>query len=245
MPDAAEVLRDARRLVVLSGAGLSTESGIPDFRSPGGIWTRFDPDEFRYDRFLADPDGFWAAREKLMAALDLPRARPNPAHDALARASRSERYRGHVTQNIDGLLDVAGHAAPKLVEIHGSARKVRCIACLRFFPHGADDGTARRCPECGGRLKPGSVLFGEPMPERELAQAEAWAREADAMLVVGSRLEVWPAAGLPDLALARGARLVIVNRDPTRLDEDADAVVHAPLGDALPGILAAAGFLRP
>ena len=127
---AARVLEDARRLVVLSGAGVSTESGVPDFRSPGGVWETFDPSDFEYGRFLADPEGFWMLRARLMDALALDRARPNPAHDALADASRSTRFLGHVTQNIDGLFAQAGHAAEKLVRVHiaSSARRSRHAA---------------------------------------------------------------------------------------------------------------------
>lgn len=246
---AAGILREARRLVTVSGAGLSTESGVPDFRSKGGVWDAFDPDEFHYHRFLHDPAGFWRMRAKLMAALDLDRARPNPAHDALAAASRSPRYLGQVTQNVDGLLTDAGHAPEKLVEVHGSARTVRCLSCARFFPY----GTARaevergalppRCPACGGALKPGTVLFGESLPEGAFDTALAWARTADVLLVVGSSLVVHPVASLPAVAVERGARLVLVNGSPTDYDPDADAMVRGKAGEVLPHILREAGFL--
>lgn len=236
---AAEALRDARRLVVLTGAGVSTESGIPDFRSKGGIWDRFDPDEFRYERFLHDPRGFWELRAKLVDALDLANVKPNPAHAAIAAASRSERLLGHVTQNIDGLFQAAGHAEAKLVEIHGSARKVRCIACARFFPQERIplDVLPPACPACGDLLKPGTILFGETLHAPDLARAEDWFARADAVLVVGSSLVVHPAAALPALALARGAKLVVVDRDATPYDAEADALVRASAGDAVPIIL--------
>lgn len=252
MPDdlsrAVSALRDARRLVVLSGAGLSTESGIPDFRSPGGVWARFDPDEFHYHRFLADPVRFWQDRARLMEALDLENARPNPAHDALADASRSPRYLGHVTQNVDGLLHAARHEPEKMVEAHGSARTVRCIACLRFFPYESARVAVEagrlppRCEACGGILKPGTVLFGEGMPEEAFARAEEWARHADAMLVVGSSLVVWPVAALPATALERGARLVIVNASPTPYDAQADSVLRGKAGEVVPRLLRDAGL---
>ena len=248
---AHHVLQGARRLVVLSGAGLSTESGIPDFRGSGGVWERFDPDEFHYHRFLGDPAGFWRMRAKLMEALDLDSARPNAAHRALAVASLSPRYLGHVTQNIDGLLGHAGHAPGKTVEAHGSARTVRCIRCERFFPYEAARAEVERgaipprCPECReGVLKPGTVLFGESLPMDAFERALDWARTCDVMLVVGSSLVVHPVAALPGVAVDRGARLILVNDAPTPYDAQADAVVRAKAGEVLPGLLAGAGFVQ-
>lgn len=240
---AADALRDTRRLVVLTGAGVSTESGIPDFRSPGGVWSRFDPGDFEYGRFLRDPSGFWRLRAKLMEALDLDRVRPNAAHEAIARASGSTRFLGHVTQNIDGLFSLAGHAEEKLLEIHGSARTVRCIRCLAFFPYEAARAAVERgelppaCASCGGALKPGTVLFGEQLPEDALDRAASWMDVADAVLVVGTSLVVHPVAALPGIALDRGARLVIVNEAATSYDAHADAVVRAKAGDAVPRLL--------
>jgi len=248
LDDATRLLRDATRLVVLTGAGVSTESGVPDFRGNGGIWTKFDPSDFQYDRFLRDPRGFWELRARLMQALDLANVRPNPAHDALARASRSPRVVGHVTQNIDGLFHVAGHEPGKLVEVHGSARSVRCIGCSAFFPYEVARAAVERgelppqCPDCRGALKPGTILFGETLHAPDLRRAQEWFERADAVLVVGSSLVVQPVSGLPALALARGARLVIVNRDTTPYDDEADAVVRASAGEAVPAMLRAAGL---
>ena len=245
---AGDVLAGARRLVVLTGAGVSTESGIPDFRSPGGVWDRFDPSEFEYARFLRDPAGFWRLRGKLMEALDLDRVRPNPAHEAIAAASASMRFVGHVTQNIDGLFHEAGHVPEKLREVHGSARSVRCVACGVFFPYEVARERVERgdlpppCPECGGALKPGTVLFGEALPEDALDEALVWMRHADAVLVVGSSLAVHPVAALPNVALDVGASLVIVNRSPTSYDPMADAVVREAAGRAVPELLRRAGF---
>lgn len=246
---AIDALRDARRLVVLTGAGVSTESGIPDFRSSGGIWTRFDPRDFEYARFLRDPRGFWELRAHLMEALDLDRARPNAAHEALSIASRSPRFLGHVTQNIDGLFGAAGHAAENLVEVHGSARTVRCIACSQFFPYATARAAVEageippRCVACGGALKPGTILFGEALHAPDLWSAQEWMQRADAVLVAGSSLVVHPVAALPQLALARGARLVIANREPTPYDAEADVLVREPLASALPAVLAGAGLM--
>lgn len=248
---AIDVLRGARRLVVLTGAGVSTESGVPDFRSTGGIWERFDPSEFHYERFLRDPAGFWHLRAKLMEALDLANAKPNPAHRAIAQASHSGRFMGHVTQNIDGLFHDAGHMREKLVEVHGTARKVRCTACQRFFDYDVARGSVDAgrvpppCPECGGHLKPGTVLFGEQLPEHALDTAAVWMRHADAVLVVGSSLVVYPVAALPTVALDTGAALVLVNESPTSYDGMADAVVRGKAGAVVPALLDAAGFNTP
>jgi NAD-dependent deacetylase len=248
--DAASLLADARRLVVLTGAGVSTESGVPDFRSKDGIWSKFDPDEFRYERFLDDPAGFWRMRAKLMAELRLDDVKPNPAHEAIARASRSGRFVGHVTQNIDGLFHDAGHMSEKLVEIHGSARKVRCVSCHAFFPYDVARESVERgelpphCPDCSGALKPGTVLFGESLPENALDQAAVWMRHADVVLVVGSSLVVHPVAALPAAALDTGAALVIVNEAETSYDGHADAIVREKAGAAVPRLLGHAGFLH-
>lgn len=248
---ALDVLRDARRLVVLTGAGVSTESGVPDFRTPGsGVWERFDPGEFHYERFLRDPAGFWHLRAKLMEVLDLKNARPNPAHAAIARASASGRFVGHVTQNIDGLFHDARHVPEKLVEVHGTARKVRCVACRAFFPYDVARQAVEAgrvpppCPACGGNLKPGTVLFGEELPGHALDTATVWMRHADAVLVVGSSLTVYPVAALPTVALDTGAALVLVNATPTGFDAMADAVVRERAGAVLPTLLAGAGFLE-
>lgn len=245
---AAGLLGDARRLVVLSGAGVSTESGVPDFRSPGGIWSRFDPNDFSFDKFVDDPARFWQLRAKLMLALDLDNVRPNPAHEAIARASASPRFLGHVTQNIDGLFHEAGHADEKLVEIHGSARTVRCLDCLGFFPFEVAREQVERdelppaCPTCGGSLKPGTVLFGEQLPRDALARAAEWTRHTDCVLVVGSSLSVYPIAALPQEALDGGASLVIVNDGATSYDGMADAVVRGKAGKIVPDVLRRAGF---
>ena len=247
---AADVLREARRLVVLTGAGVSTESGVPDFRSAGGIWEKFDPMDFQYDRLLDDPARFWTLRARLMAAFDIDNARPNPAHDAIARASKSEKFLGHVTQNIDGLFQMAAHDEGKLVEIHGSARTVKCLACARSFPYETARAEVERgaipplCDACGGVLKPGTILFGEMLPTDALAQAEEWMAHADAVLVVGSSLQVYPAAALPAVAVRRGAYLVIVNDAATPYDGEADAVLREKAGVAVPRLLRDAGLTR-
>lgn len=246
---AARTLAESRRIVFFTGAGLSTESGIPDFRSEGGIWTRFDPGEFQYDRLLVDPARFWRLRAKLMEALDLERVEPNAAHRAIAEAEESGRVHGVITQNIDGLHQRAGTSPEKLVEIHGSASRVRCLECDAWFPYevARQEVEAGRvpppCPACGGVLKPGTVLFGERLPEVAMERAANMTRTCDAFVVIGSSLSVWPAAGYPADAVRRGARLLIVNRDPTPFDTEAHHVLRGSAGEVVPRVLGEAGLL--
>ena len=225
---AAELIRRAQRAVALTGAGISTPSGIPDFRSSGsGLWHRFDPMQvaslaaFRYH-----PERFFAwVRPLAEHILD---AEPNPAHYALARLEAAGRLRGVITQNIDGLHRKAGSV--RVLEIHGHLRQATCVECFRRFPSGrliehfAMTGEIPRCPTCGGVLKPDIVLYGEQLPFREVQEAKALIDESDLLLVVGSSLEVTPAAVFPVQALNAGAHLIIVNREPTYLDERADAI---------------------
>jgi len=242
---ACDLVASSRRIVFFTGAGLSTESGIPDFRSPGGLWTRFDPSEFHIERFRADPRRFWELRGRLMEALDLPRVRPNPAHEAIAALERTGRVRAVVTQNIDDLHEKAGTSPERLLKIHGSATLVRCTGCERFFPFATAEADLKAgrvpptCRECGGVVKPGTVLFGEALPEDLLARAFEAARQCDLVVVVGSSLQVWPAAGIPEAAVEAGARLLIVNRDPTPLDPVADVVLRGAAGELLPSLAAA------
>ena len=240
--EAAEILGAARDLVVLTGAGVSTESGIPDFRSPGGLWTRYDPRELTFDRFCASAETrrlYWEMGQELYPVLRA--AQPNPAHRVLAAFERRGTLRRIVTQNVDGLHQRAGSSDAKVIEIHGTALVVGCLSCgerqdreavqARF----AAGETDLRC-NCGGLLKPATISFGQAMPERETTMAFADAAAADVFLVVGSSLVVYPAAGLPRAALENGARLVIVNREPTPYDPVADLVVHTDAGPALAAV---------
>jgi NAD-dependent deacetylase len=239
---AAERIGAARRLVVLSGAGISTESGIPDFRSPGGIWSRYDPNEFTFQRFCGRAETrrrYWEMGASLYPLLR--DAEPNAAHRALAALERRGGLRRIVTQNIDGLHQRAGTSAEKIIEIHGTALVVACLTCggrrdrdqvqARFAAGDADP----HC-ECGGLLKPATISFGQAMPERETAQAFADAAAADVFLVVGSSLVVFPAASLPGTALEHGADLVIVNREETPYDGNATVVLHGSAGALLGAI---------
>lgn len=254
MPAAAltRFLTDARALVVFTGAGVSTESGIPDFRSPGGVWTRYDPRELTFSRYVASAEvraTSWAMRRELFAS----GARPNAAHRSIAELELAGRSVGVITQNIDGLHVAAG--SPTVVEIHGTAREVGCIGhAPRAAPEGcgfrADTTWAfdaidagdpdPRCPACGGLVKSATISFGQAMDPTSLIAAEDLVAAADAMLVVGSSLVVHPAAGLPDVAAARGIPLAIVNDEPTPSDPLADVVVRGRAGEVLPAAVAAA-----
>jgi len=241
----ARLIAASSKIVAFTGAGVSTESGIPDFRSPGGIWDRYAP--IQYQEFLASAE---ARRETWRRGLQtypvVAAASPNPAHLALAMLEQQGKLLGVVTQNIDGLHLAAGHAPERVIELHGNAHGVRCLQCDDF----ADRDTVHArviageeeppCRTCGGILKPTTVSFGEPMPRRPLTRAEALMRESDVVLVVGSTLVVHPAAGLPALAVRTGAKLAIVNQSSTPLDGLAAVLVRGNAGAVLPQAVALA-----
>ncbi|GIG87450.1 SIR2 family NAD-dependent protein deacylase [Plantactinospora endophytica] len=247
--DAVEIpdwCRDVRRVAVLTGAGISTDSGIPDYRGPDGVWTR-DPklaDAFTRDRFMADPQvraRFWHTYLGHAAW----RAEPNAAHRALAELDRAGLAVRILTQNVDGLHQLAGIAPRKVLELHGSMRSVVCTGCrarsdaqatLDRVAAGESDPT---CRDCGGILQLGVVLFGQYLDEDVLDQARRIAAASQLLLAVGSSLLVEPAASLCEVAVRAGARLVVVNRDPTPYDGLAAEVVREPIGTALPRIAAA------
>lgn len=227
----------ARRIVAFTGAGISTESGIPDYRGPGGVWERNAPPTLRdFRENLETRRRYWLERR-----VNYPMLRdtqPNAGHLALARLQQAGLLRAVITQNIDGLHQKSGIASETTYELHGNAHVVRCLDCRSTWP--ADEIQARLdaeplpvCEVCGGPLRAATVLFGESMPERPLRQAIAVANQCDLMLVVGSSLVVQPAARIPEVAVAAGARLAIVNRDPTPLDDLADVVVRGGAGQVL------------
>ena len=242
---AAHLLAGAERIVVFSGAGISTESGIPDFRSPGGLWTRYDPRQLGFRRYVTDPATrrlAWRLRRELHH-LD---ARPNPAHLACVRLAEAGRLAGVITQNIDGLHVDAGLPAGLVCEVHGTGRQFVCLACGDRGPMGEavarveageDDPACRRC---GGIIKAATVSFGQRIPADVWARAEALTEACDAFVAVGSSLVVQPAAGLPRKAGRLGIPLVIVNREPTPLDDLAGAVLHGEAGTLLPALVEAA-----
>ena len=236
---AAELIAASHHAVALTGAGVSAESGIPTFRGAGGLWTKYDPVKVSsIDSFLADPASYWmVSKERGAVALA---AWPNAGHKALAEMEAAGHLVAVITQNTDGLHRDAGSS--HVIELHGSGRTVECLECGRREPRA--DVQARlgvemppRCPDCGSTfLKPTVVLFGEPMPADAINEAFELARQADVMLVVGSSLVVYPAADVPIVALRSGARLVVVNAEPTPFDRFAEVVIHGRSGEVLPQI---------
>jgi NAD-dependent deacetylase len=231
----AELIEAHGPCVVLTGAGISTESGIPDFRSPTGVWAQYDPMEYAtIDAFLEDPVKVWDFYGKRLAMLDS--AQPNDGHRALAELENRGWVRAVVTQNIDRLHERAGSRA--LVEVHGSIRTSSCLACGTVVPF-AEVVTllpVPACPSCGRILKPDVVMFGELLPEAAIARATQLASQAGVLLVVGSSLEVYPVAGLPLETLAAGGALAIVNRGSTPFDARALVTIDGGAGETLRGL---------
>jgi NAD-dependent deacetylase len=232
-------LTNSKLAVAFTGAGISTESGIPDFRSPGGVWATSQPVPF--DDFLAGAEAryeYW--RQKAASHADFMASRPNAGHLALARWQQIGLLSRVITQNIDGLHEAAGSA--EVLELHGSAKYVSCLDCEARFD--ADpwvqrflaDDKVPECPECGGRLKHATISFGQMLPQMVLEQSIALCGQADVCLAIGSSLVVEPAASLPRLAKQSGAKLVIINRDPTPQDAAADIVIRAAIGETLTAI---------
>jgi NAD-dependent deacetylase len=242
----ADLLRSSERAVVLTGAGISVPSGIPDFRSPGtGLWETVDPMEVAHiDAWRRDPDRFWSFyAERFASLVD---RRPNEAHLALAELEGRGLVRGVITQNVDRLHRLAG--TRRLVEVHGSIEWSVCLQCggrvpldrvLRLLRSG--DGSAPECEACIAPLKPDVVLFGELLPERPLAEAHELALDADLMLCVGSSLEVYPVAGLPAVTRGAGGRLALITQGVTPYDTDADVKLSGDVVTELRAVLAALG----
>jgi len=229
---------EASVIVPFTGAGISTECGIPDFRSPGGIWTKMRPIDF--SDFLASQEARDESWRRRFAMQDqFGGARPGRGHQALASLYRAGKSPGVVTQNIDNLHQVSGIASEHVVELHGNTTYATCLDCAaryelpwvkRFFDA---SGRAPSCTSCGGHIKTATVSFGQAMPEREMQRAEELTRSADLFIAIGSSLVVWPAAGFPLMAKRNGASLVIINRDPTEFDDIADLVVRHDIGEVL------------
>ncbi|MDI7275853.1 MAG: NAD-dependent deacylase [Anaerolineae bacterium] len=237
---AAALVVEAKRAVVLTGAGISTPSGIPDFRSPGtGLWEKIEPEAVAsLSGFLRDPAAFCSWLRPLLSQIVY--AEPNPAHRALAALERAGLVRIIITQNIDGLHQKAG--SRQVLELHGNLRQATCLRCHHQMPAaGLIEGllasaAVPRCPECGGIIKPDVVLYGELLPVDVLTRAEEEATACDLMWVVGSSLAVAPASFLPQYAAAHGASLLITNREPTPLDSLADLVLRDDVAELLPAI---------
>lgn len=239
----AELVAGARRAVALTGAGVSVPSGIPDFRSAGsGLWRKVNPVEVAHiDAFRRDPERFWEFYGERFAALR--DKRPNPAHDALAELERRGLIRGVITQNIDRLHRAAG--SRRVIEVHGSIERSVCLACRRevglerVLELLSEGQRPPLCEACVRPLKPDVVLFGELLPERAMAEAQALSAEADLMLCVGSSLEVYPVAALPELTLASGGRLAIVTQGPTAYDDRAAVRLAGDVAEELREVMSA------
>jgi NAD-dependent deacetylase len=239
-----ERIRDARDVVVLTGAGISTDSGIPDFRGPNGVWTK-DPGaekQSTLQHYLSDPE---VRRRAWRNRADSPmfEAEPNAGHLSLAELDRSGRLHTLITQNIDGLHQRAGVTPSRVVEIHGNVREWACLTCgargpmadaLERVRRGEDDPP---CPQCGSIIKSATISFGQALVPEDIARAEEAALAADVFLAIGSTLQVYPAAGVVPLAKKAGAFLVIVNDQPTPFDGIADVVLREPIGEVLPALV--------
>jgi NAD-dependent deacetylase len=233
-----ELIDKSRRSVVFTGAGISTESGIPDFRSPGGIWTKYKPIDFR--EFMASAEmrkESW--RRKFAADPVMKAAQPNKGHFAVAKWVAAGKVASVITQNVDGLHQRAGVPDEKVIELHGNATYAACLDCkkryeLESIQHiFAQEETLPVCDECTGIIKTATISFGQAMPVDEVQAAEEETLVCDLFLAIGSSLVVYPAAGFPALAKRNGAKLVIINRDPTSLDSIADLVLNCEIGTAL------------
>ena len=231
-----ETVEDASVIVPFTGAGISTECGIPDFRSPGGIWTKYRPIPF--EEFMASQEArnkSW--RRRFAMAEELGAARPGRGHRALASLYRAGKVPAVVTQNIDNLHQDSGIAPEHVVELHGNTTYARCLDCAERYELAwvrgrmdAANGCAPDCPACGGYVKTATISFGQTMPDAAMQRAQDLTLSCDLFLAIGSSLVVWPAAGFPLLAKRNGAQLVIVNREPTEFDDIADLVVREDIG---------------
>jgi NAD-dependent deacetylase len=233
-----ELVNAARVIVPFTGAGISTECGIPDFRSPGGLWTRYQPIPF--DQFMASAamrDESWRRRFAMEAQFST--ARPGRGHVALASLHGVGKIPAVITQNIDNLHQVSGFAADKVVELHGNTTYATCLDCGRRHELAwvrerfEADGRAPGCDSCGGFVKTATISFGQAMPEDAMRRAQALAAGCDLFLAIGSSLVVWPAAGFPMMAKKSGARLIVLNREPTDFDDMADLVIRSDIGQTL------------
>jgi NAD-dependent deacetylase len=237
-------LRDARQIVVLTGAGISTESGIPDFRGPQGVWTKNPAAEktATLQYYVRDPDVRRLAWKNRLES-EMWAAQPNAGHRALAELERRANLHTLVTQNVDGLHQAAGSSPERMVEIHGTVHSAKCLICewrgsmeevLDRVRAGEDDP---ECLECGGILKSATISFGENLVPADLIRAQVAAADADLFLAAGTTLTVHPAAGLPEIALQNGARLVIFNAQETPYDDLASAIRREQLGEVLPAVV--------
>jgi len=233
----ADLIFGSNRIVVFTGAGISTESGIPDFRSPGGIWSKYDPNLFTWQHFLHDEEARKLHWKVLCDDEFIPRdVKPNPAHYAIADLEQMGKLDCVVTQNVDYLHEDGGSYPGTVLHLHGTMSRARCIKCSQLYPmdevrQWIEQGVeVPECPDCNGLLKPDAVFFGEALPEHELNESQRRAQNCDLCIVIGSSLVVYPAAMIPRYAVQSGAKIAIINRDRTDLDSYADVCIHKSAG---------------
>jgi NAD-dependent deacetylase len=229
-------IRESDEIVVFTGAGISTESGIPDFRSPGGIWTRYQPVTFQ-EYMTSESARIEAWKRRLDGWEQYRSAKPNVGHYFVQALGVKEKLIGLITQNVDGLHSMAGLTDDKIVELHGSNRKILCMSCTKEFEPEpiinslVGDFASPKCDACGGILKSATVSFGQAMPEQAMRIAQGWTEQANVFIVMGSSLQVQPAASFPVMAKRNGALLAIINREEGPLDGMADFVHHGAIGE--------------
>jgi len=244
----AQLIVESQKTIVFTGAGISTESGIPDFRSPGGIWSRYDPEDFTIQKFLSGP----AARKTIWKMSTesglLTEAEPNLAHYAIAELYQLGKLDCVITQNIDNLHQKAGVPDDRVFELHGNMGWVVCLSCRRRFPmpevlQKIKEGIeVPDCPDCKGILKPDAVFFGEALPQETLQEAIRHSRNCDLFIVIGSTLVIYPAAYIPTYAVEAGAKLAIVNLTPTPFDQYAAVVIRGKAGEIMPKVMEKVGL---
>jgi len=238
-----ELLQNSQRAVVFTGAGISTESGIPDFRGPNGLWKKIKPTDFQ--EFISSEAVRRLTWQRWFEhGRGLLEARPNSGHLAIASLVRSGKVSAVITQNIDNLHQVSGIPSHQVIELHGNASYAKCLSCGKRMEMDAvssefsSTGQVAPCTDCGGIIKSGTISFGQMMPEAPMQQAEQETLACDLFIVLGSSLTVYPAAGFPAMAYDNGSKLVIVNQQPTEMDAIADLVINAGIGDTLRTVLA-------
>lgn len=240
----AELIEGSNKILVFSGAGLSTESGIPDFRSPGGLWEKYDPSDFNFQRLLVDEkarEKYWRMSTEFYDMMK--NAQPNRAYLAIKEIEDMGKLLAIVTQNVDHLHHKAGNSPAKIIEIHGTAFSVSCLNCGKKYDRDEIENRLKAefkvpyCDDCSGFLKPDTISFGQSMPADKMSLSFKYAGESDLCIVLGSSLVVYPAASVPEQAHAGGAKLMIINRDVTPLDRNADLVIHDSLSKVLGSIM--------
>jgi NAD-dependent deacetylase len=238
----ARLIDEAETVVAFTGAGISTESGIPDFRSPGGLWTRYKPIEYR-DFVSSEEARRETWRRKFAMEKEIGTVEPNAGHRALTKLHETGKLSHIITQNIDGLHVASGMPAEAVIELHGNGTYGSCLQCAKRYELDwvreifADNERLPVCSKCGGMVKTATISFGQSMPEDEMARAKAATFGADLFIVLGSSLVVYPAAGFPIMAKQNGSGLVIVNREETELDDIADLVINAEIGATMSRVM--------